>query len=291
MKQVVISFISTKGGVGKTTLCANVAALAAALGQRVLMIDADIQPSLSRYFQIDVQAEAGMAEVIERGGKITEDCISKTVRPNLDLVVSNMTDATQHWLRQRDDRLILLKRAIRQSAVVKDYNLIFIDTQGASGELQRCAAMAADLMISPLKPDLINYLEFLSGTLKLIEQLNAMSDLSTELRSGTLCLLLNAMDRTKNARVISNSVREQFRSHPGVQLLDQLVPASTIYPSSRSNMEPVFATDPPGREWLGRSGYEVMHHLLHEVLPHLKGVWLDATPPDVTTDSEAGARA
>ena len=39
---------STKGGVGKTTLTANLGALLADMGQRVLLIDADAQASLSK---------------------------------------------------------------------------------------------------------------------------------------------------------------------------------------------------------------------------------------------------
>ena len=51
---MVIKFtvISTKGGVGKTTLTANLGALLADMGLRVLMIDADTQPSLSKFYPL-----------------------------------------------------------------------------------------------------------------------------------------------------------------------------------------------------------------------------------------------
>jgi cellulose biosynthesis protein BcsQ len=39
-----LSVVATKGGVGKTTLCANIGGLLADMGYRVLLIDADIQP-------------------------------------------------------------------------------------------------------------------------------------------------------------------------------------------------------------------------------------------------------
>lgn len=58
---------STKGGVGKTTLTANLGALMADMGLRVLLIDVDVQPSLSRYFPlVKLMPVAGLTEAIFR---------------------------------------------------------------------------------------------------------------------------------------------------------------------------------------------------------------------------------
>lgn len=280
MATVVISLVSTKGGVGKTTIAANLAGLTAALGLKTLLVDGDVQPSLSKYFGLEHTAQTGMAEVISSGGLITPREISKTTIDGLDIILSNMTDATQNWLKQREDRLILLKRAVRQPVVRDNYDIVIIDTQGATGELQRTAAMAADIMISPIKPDLMNYSEFLSGTMEMLAQLNAMADLSAELRSGSLCLLINSMDRTRNSMGVASAVRNEFRQHPNVRLLDTVVPASTMYPSARTQQVPVHTLDRPANVPSGRSAYEVMHALLHELLPHLKGMWVDAAHGD-----------
>jgi chromosome partitioning related protein ParA len=78
---------STKGGVGKTTLTANLGALLADMGLRVLLIDADVQPSLSKYFPLVApQPAAGLTEVVVRG-QVTPGCITPTVFPNLHIVV------------------------------------------------------------------------------------------------------------------------------------------------------------------------------------------------------------
>ena len=46
---ITITICSTKGGVGKTTLAANISGLLSDLGFRVLMVDGDIQPGLTSY--------------------------------------------------------------------------------------------------------------------------------------------------------------------------------------------------------------------------------------------------
>ena len=51
-----LTVTSTKGGVGKTTLTANLGGLLADLGLRVLLIDADVQPTLSSYYPLSARA-------------------------------------------------------------------------------------------------------------------------------------------------------------------------------------------------------------------------------------------
>ncbi len=51
---IVITICSTKGGVGKTTLTANIGGLLADLNYKVLLIDGDTQGSLSSHFNIVV---------------------------------------------------------------------------------------------------------------------------------------------------------------------------------------------------------------------------------------------
>ena len=107
----VISVVSTKGGVGKTTLAANLAALLAGLGLRVLAIDADMQPSLSKYYKTITQPTVGLSEVILRGGLVQLTDIVQTEVKGLDIIMSNLSPQIQAWLKDREDRLILLKHS------------------------------------------------------------------------------------------------------------------------------------------------------------------------------------
>jgi chromosome partitioning related protein ParA len=145
--------------------------------------------------------------------------------------------------------------------------------------------MAADVMLSPLRPDMMSYAEFHAGTLDMLSSLNSMADLSAELRSGSLCVLINCMDRTRNAVAVADAVRNDFRAHPNVRLLDTVVPQSTMYPTARTMNLPVHMLDKPGGERKAASAYETMHRLLHELLPHMKGMWVDGKPVDPVVEA------
>ena len=163
---------STKGGVGKTTLTANLGALLADMGLRVLLIDADVQPSLSKYFPLVApQPAAGLTEVIVRG-QVTAACITPTVFPNLHIVVSDDPEGhLPNWLLNRIDRGFRLRFALQSPAVAGHYDCVLIDTQGAIGPLQDAAVMAADILVSPITPEILSAREFKDGTMELLDRL------------------------------------------------------------------------------------------------------------------------
>ncbi|MBR1819280.1 MAG: AAA family ATPase [Neisseriaceae bacterium] len=145
----VVSIVSTKGGVGKTTLAANMSALLADFGFRVLMIDADVQPSLSKYYPLSYTAPNGIVELMlgENNDNNIRSCISHTVYPNLDIVLSNnISGEIQTKIQVRPDRAVLLKSKLIHP-IIRSYDFVIIDTQGAVGALQDAAAFAADLLL------------------------------------------------------------------------------------------------------------------------------------------------
>ena len=62
-----ILFTSPKGGVGKTTLSAHVAATLAARGHRVLALDLDPQNALRLHLGLSIREEAGFLAQLEQG--------------------------------------------------------------------------------------------------------------------------------------------------------------------------------------------------------------------------------
>ncbi|QNM95459.1 ParA family protein [Chitinimonas koreensis] len=274
-----IAVISTKGGVGKTTVVANIGPLLAELGFRVLMIDADIQPSLSKYFHLEeTSTPYGLTQVLHTKA-ITENEIRRTRFPNLDIVVSDDTDCTlQQWLSTRLDRGTRLKMALASPAA-QAYDFILIDTQGAAGPLQEAAALAADLMVSPVSADILSAREFLSGTLDLLERLDAGAAVGAA--PGPMRAVIYRQERLRDSHQIAAGIRGQFLELRGkVTMLDTVVPSSKVFREAATACLPVHHVE---RDWVdtvvdeqGRirsigSGSSILHHLIWELIPSLDG--------------------
>lgn len=266
---------STKGGVGKTTLTANLGALLADMGLRVLLIDADVQPSLSKYFPLATpKPTAGLTEVIVRG-EVTEPCITATMYQNLDIVVSDDPEGNlPHWLLNRIDRGFRLRFALQLPVVTGAYDCVLIDTQGAVGPLQDAAVLAADILISPITPEILSAREFKDGTMELLDRLEPGSALGATL--GPMKAVIYRQDRTTDARIIASGIRDDFIKFKGrVSVLDTVVPHAKAYKEAATLRIPVHRHERK-REGVTPSASTVMHRLAWELIPSLQGVLADS---------------
>ena len=266
--------ISTKGGVGKTTLTANLGALLADMGLRVLMIDADVQPSLSKFYPLSVsKPSGGLTEVIVRG-EVTAECISPTMYRNLDIVVSDDPEGSlPHWLLNRIDRGFRLRAALNSPAVSDSYDCVLIDTQGAGGPLHDAAALAADILVSPITPEFLSAREFKDGTMELLDRLEPSSALGATL--GPMKAVIYRQDRTTDARVIAAGIREDFIKLKGrVTVLETVVPHAKAYKEAATLRTPVHRHERK-RDGATPSAYAVMHQLTWELIPSLEGTLVE----------------
>ena len=268
---------STKGGVGKTTLTANLGALLADMGLRVLLIDADVQPSLSKYFPLAVaKPAAGLTEVIVRG-TVTKSCITATLYQNLDIVISDDPEGNlPHWLLNRIDRGFRLRFALQSPAVVEAYDCVLIDTQGAIGPLQDAAVLAADILVSPITPEILSAREFRDGTMELLDRLEPGGALGASL--GPMKAVIYRQDRSADARIIASGIREDFiKLKSRVAVLETVVPHAKAYKEAATLRVPVHRHERK-RDGPTPSAYTVMHQLAWELIPSLEGVFADLLP-------------
>ncbi|MDD5388937.1 MAG: ParA family protein [Gallionellaceae bacterium] len=269
--------VSTKGGVGKTTLTANLGAILADLGLRVLMIDADVQPALSKFYPLKHQAPRGLTHIIT-SGMITADAISVVDLPVngvLDIVVSDTPEGQiQTWLMNQTFRETRLYGPLHSVELEEQYDVVLIDTQGAVGPLQDAAALAADILISPIVPEALSAREFLSGTMDMLNRLSYRGAPMPHTPSlGPVKALIYRQTRTADAKSIAQQIkREGHIPLAGrVTVLDTVIPSAVAYTRAATDRLPVHWHD---RVTTGATpcAYEVMHQLVWELMPNLEGI-------------------
>lgn len=265
----VVSLISTKGGVGKTTIAANLGGLAADAGLRVLLLDLDVQPTLSSYYELSHRATGGSYELLAFNERDLTILTSRTVIAGLDVILSN----DQHrqlgtlLLHAADGRLRLrnLLPTFRPH-----YDLVVIDTQGARTVLLEMAVLASDLTVSPVTPEILAARELQRGTLQLLEEIAPYRHLG--IRPPPLHLLINRVPAvSSNARLIQQTLRLVFRDHVGMNVLSSEVPAIEAFPRAATRGLPAHRLEyrrPTGRQ--APAALEIMRDLALELFPQWK---------------------
>jgi len=262
----VVSIISTKGGVGKTTTAANLGGLLADAGLRVLLLDLDVQPTLSSYYELEQRAPGGIYELLAFNERRLEALISRTVIPNLDLILSNdhRGELNTLLLHAADGRLRLHHLL---PTLAPHYDLMLIDTQGARSVLLEMAVLASDIALSPITPEILAARELRRGTLQLLDDITPYRHLG--IKPPSLHLLINRVHPVSaNARMIQQVLRELFQGQDDIRVLDTTVPAIETYPRAATLGLPVHRVEsrkPTGR--IAPAAIDTLRALAVELLP------------------------
>lgn len=262
----VVSVISTKGGVGKTTVAANLGGLLSDAGLRVLLLELDSQPTLSSYYALSQKAVAGAYELIAFNLTTPAQIISKTVITGLDMIVSNDAQSQLNTLllHAPDGRLRL--RNLLDDLRPR-YDLLLIDTQGARSVLLEMAILACDIALSPITPEMLAARELRRGTLSLLNELEPFRHLG--LPPPPLRLLLNQVNAIRmDARMIISGLRENFAGATNILVLDTVIPDRVAYLNAATLGLPVHRIKTHrSRERRSPSALETMHALAIELFP------------------------
>lgn len=144
-----------KGGVGKTSVSVNLAAVWASAGWRTLIIDTDPQGNVAVQLGLSDHDGGRSFHLAVIGGAPAKPISG--VRDGLDLVAGgDEVDALNAALaakqaRHRDGALDAVVDALKASSA--DYDLVVIDTAPAGGVLVDGLISAADWILIPTKPD------------------------------------------------------------------------------------------------------------------------------------------
>lgn len=133
----IIPVVSTKGSVGKTSLVIHIAGYLASRGKKILLIDADSQQSLGRFF--DYKLELGVFVVDGFGRWLTGDAATEGVirntanHDNIDVIINDDPDklGIPNFLRNNPGAVFKLGHLLKP--LRQQYDYIFLDTEGTDG--------------------------------------------------------------------------------------------------------------------------------------------------------------
>ena len=147
-----LAVCSSKGGVGKTSTAANLAAVLARTG-RVLAVDADPQDSLGRAFGVVAKSkEDSLAGLLERPDADPREIIRTEVAPGLDLLPAHPSlEMVGVTLAAQGGIVTGIRRVLRP--LLADYDHIVLDTHGDLGNLTLSAVCAADAVLTVFTSD------------------------------------------------------------------------------------------------------------------------------------------
>ena len=202
-----IAVLNQKGGVGKTTTVANIAAALAMRGRRVVVIDMDPQAHLTIHFGIDADADGnGSYDVLTKSASFAEALIN--VRENLYVLGANIDlVGAESELVSVVGRETILAEAIEK--VEDRFDYLLIDCPPSLGLLSLNALAAVDEVFIPIQPHFLALQGFgkllqtvtlvnkrINPTLKITAILLCMFDtrvtLSAEVRADIDGFLTNA---------------------------------------------------------------------------------------------------
>jgi cellulose biosynthesis protein BcsQ len=140
---VMTGMIHQKGGVGKSTNCANLAVIAAQLGKKTLVVDLDPQSSITIGLGMYEYAEAQGINLSDyEAARIFQENIPPSqlalpTRFGFDIIVStdNLHSIEESFLASQRNGELILSRNLTKDKGMEQYDLVIFDTAGKLGKL------------------------------------------------------------------------------------------------------------------------------------------------------------
>ncbi len=160
-----IALVSAKDGVGKTTVCMNLAEAFSRRGKKVLVIDCDFQLG-NCHMHVASPATPNIARLVQLEERLTFDRISKFIITKSDIHVLSAPDLPQ-------DAELITRSHLNQiiQECTRHYDFVFLDVGCHIDEISILFWDTADQIIMVQKPDLTDLTRF-KRLMTVIKRLN-----------------------------------------------------------------------------------------------------------------------
>ncbi|HSH05727.1 MAG TPA: ParA family protein [Anaerolineae bacterium] len=199
----IISIVSQKGGVGKTSLCQNLGAELAAAGKYTLLIDFDPQSNLTSGWGIDPGVDRPIIYDVMTQPTLADQAILE-INSHLDIIPANLDLAgAELAFINAIDRNTKLRKALQD--IAPDYDVILIDGPPSLGFFTVNALAAANEIIIPLQVHPYAY-KAVDQLLSIVDQ---VQEINPYLRLNGITLTMYD-SRNSLTAAIEDAARQRF---------------------------------------------------------------------------------
>ena len=234
----VLAVANRKGGVGKTTTTINLGTALAAVGEKVLILDADPQGNASTGLGVPRAKRVVTLYDVLVGEQPMAKAIVPTAVPGLDIVPSDPDlSGVEIELGTAAGRSYRLRNAVQglRSIEGRPYSYVLIDCPPSLNLLTVNAMTAADAVLAPLQCEFFA-LEGLSQLMRTIELVKSSLNPRLELQG----LVLTMYDRRNS---LSDQVAADVRGHFGDKVYDTVIPRNVRVSEAPSFGKPALIYD------------------------------------------------
>lgn len=146
-----------KGGTGKSTVSANLAAVAALRGKKTLLIDLDPQGSSSLLSGIQSAEDRHSAGAMFSDVPLLPSQLAIATPYGFDVVPAGAgLIETEDWLARNVIGQHQLRLLFKRDTAMAAYDFVVVDTTGFKGRLLNAALLAATNVVIPIRPSVLS---------------------------------------------------------------------------------------------------------------------------------------